>query len=38
VTVGLSGMPPNQALLGQAFLKHFDMEIRRDDMVLRQRR
>jgi aspartyl protease family protein len=37
VTVGLSGMPPEQALLGQAFLKHFDVEIRRDEMVLRQR-
>lgn len=37
VTVGLSGMPPDQTLLGQAFLKHFDVEIRRDDMVLRQR-
>jgi len=38
VTVGLSGLQPDQALLGQAFLKHFDVEIRRDDMVLRQRR
>ena len=38
VTVGLTGMPPEQALLGQAFLKHFDVEIRRDEMVLRQRR
>ena len=37
VTVGLTGMPPEQALLGQAFLKHFDVEIRRDEMVLRQR-
>ena len=37
VTVGLKGMPPQQALLGQAFLKHFDVEIRRDQMVLRQR-
>ncbi len=37
VTVGLKGMPPQQALLGQAFLKHFDVEIRRDEMVLRQR-
>jgi aspartyl protease family protein len=37
VTVGLSGMQPSQALLGQAFLKHFDVEIRRDEMVLRQR-
>jgi aspartyl protease family protein len=37
VTVGLSGLKPDQALLGQAFLKHFDVEIRRDDMVLRQR-
>ena len=38
VTVGLSGLRPEQALLGQAFLKHFDVEIRRDEMVLRQRR
>ena len=37
VTVGMTGMPPDQALLGQAFLKHFDLEIRRDEMVLRQR-
>jgi aspartyl protease family protein len=37
VTVGLSGLQPTQALLGQAFLKHFDVEIRRDEMVLRQR-
>ena len=37
VTVGLQGMPPEQALLGQAFLKHFDVEIRRDEMVLRPR-
>lgn len=38
VTVGLSGHLPEQALLGQNFLKHFDVEIRRDEMVLRQRR
>jgi aspartyl protease family protein len=37
VTVGLLGMPADQALLGQAFLKHFDVEIRRDEMVLRPR-
>lgn len=37
VTIGLAGMPPDQALLGQAFLKHFDVEIRRDEMLLRQR-
>lgn len=37
VTVGLSGLRPEQALLGQDFLKHFDVEIRRDEMVLRQR-
>ena len=37
VTVGLSGLEPEQALLGQNFLKHFDVEIRRDEMVLRQR-
>jgi aspartyl protease family protein len=35
--VGLAGLPHNQALLGQAFLKHFDIEIRRDEMVLRSR-
>jgi len=38
VTIGLTGMSPEQALLGQAFLKHFDVEIRRDEMVLLQRR
>jgi aspartyl protease family protein len=37
ITVGLQGMPPDQALLGQAFLKHFDIEIRRNEMVLRPR-
>ena len=37
VTVGLLGMSPDQALLGQAFLKHFDVEIRRDEMVMRPR-
>jgi aspartyl protease family protein len=37
VIVGLVGLPPDQALLGQAFLKHFDIEIRRDEMVLRSR-
>lgn len=37
VTVGLSGLRPEQALLGQTFLKHFDVEIRRDEMVMRQR-
>jgi aspartyl protease family protein len=37
VTVGLVGLPPEQALLGQAFLKHFDIEIKRDEMVLRPR-
>ena len=38
VTVGLSGLRPDEALLGQAFLKHFDVEIRRDEMFIRQRR
>jgi aspartyl protease family protein len=38
VSVGLSGLRPEQALLGQNFLKHFDVEIRRDEMILRQRR
>ncbi len=37
VSVGLSGLRPEQALLGQDFLKHFEVEIRRDEMVLRQR-
>jgi aspartyl protease family protein len=37
VSVGLVGMPPEQALLGQSFLKHFDVEIGRDAMVLRPR-
>jgi aspartyl protease family protein len=37
VSVGLSGLPADQALLGQSFLKHFDVEIGRDTMVLRQR-
>jgi aspartyl protease family protein len=38
VTVGVSGLSPEQAPLGQTFLKHFDVEINRDEMVLRQRR
>ena len=37
VTVGLAGLPADQALLGQSFLKHFDVEIGRDAMVLRSR-
>ena len=37
VSVGLSGMAPDQALLGQSFLKQFDVEIRGDTMVLRRR-
>ncbi len=37
VTVGLNGLRPEQALLGQNFLKHFDVDIRRDEMILRQR-
>ena len=37
VTVGVVGMPSDQALLGQSFLKHFDVEIGRDAMVLRPR-
>jgi aspartyl protease family protein len=37
VSVGLSGLEPRQALLGQSFLKHFDVEIGRDRMVLRSR-
>jgi aspartyl protease family protein len=37
VIVGLVGLPPDQALLGQAFLKHFDIEINSKEMVLRPR-
>ncbi len=37
VSVGLSGMAPHQALLGQSFLKQFDVEIKGDTMVLRRR-
>jgi aspartyl protease family protein len=37
ISVGLSGLPTDQALLGQSFLKHFDVEIGRDTMVLRRR-
>jgi len=37
VSVGLIGLQPQQALLGQNFLKNFDVEIRRDEMILRQR-
>jgi aspartyl protease family protein len=37
ISVGLSGLPIDQALLGQSFLKHFDVEIGRDTMVLRRR-
>jgi aspartyl protease family protein len=37
VGVGLSGLSDNDALLGQNFLRHFDVEINRDRMVLRPR-
>ncbi|MEI7785575.1 MAG: retropepsin-like aspartic protease [Betaproteobacteria bacterium] len=37
VSVGLSGLPAGQALLGQSFLKQFDVEINREAMVLRRR-
>ena len=37
VTIGLNGLRPDQALLGQGFLKHFDVEIRRNEMVLKPR-
>jgi aspartyl protease family protein len=37
VSVGLSGMASDQALLGQSFLKQFDVEIKGDTMVLRRR-
>ena len=37
VISGLVGMGPQQALLGQSFLKHFDIELRQREMVLRPR-
>jgi aspartyl protease family protein len=37
VAVGLVGVKTNEALLGQGFLKNFDVEMRRDEMVLRPR-
>jgi len=30
-------MGPQQALLGQSFLRHFDIELRQREMVLRPR-
>lgn len=37
VGVGLSGLNDDEALLGQNFLRHFDVEMGRDRMVLRAR-
>lgn len=37
VISGLVGMGPQQALLGQSFLRHFDIELRQREMVLRPR-
>jgi aspartyl protease family protein len=35
--VGLNGLQPELTLLGPNFLKHFDVETRRDEMILRLR-
>jgi aspartyl protease family protein len=37
VVTGLVGLPANQALLGQSFLRQFDVQLRQHDMVLRPR-
>ena len=37
VVTGLTGLPEHQALLGQSFLRHFDVELRANDMLLRPR-
>jgi aspartyl protease family protein len=37
VVTGLSGLPPQQALLGQSFLRHFDVQLREKDMLMRPR-
>ncbi|MGQ0709510.1 MAG: retropepsin-like aspartic protease family protein [Rhodoferax sp.] len=37
VGVGLSGMGPNEGLLGQSFLQHFDVSWSGQEMVLRPR-
>lgn len=37
VISGLVGLEPQQALLGQSFLRHFDVELRQREMVLRPR-
>lgn len=37
VVTGLTGLPAGQALLGQSFLRQFDIELREKDMLLRPR-
>ena len=37
VVTGMTGLPAGQALLGQSFLRHFDIELRENDMLLRPR-
>lgn len=37
VVTGLTGLPEPQALLGQSFLRHFDVQLRENDMLLRPR-
>jgi len=37
VVSGLAGLPTQQALLGQSFLRQMDVQLRADDMVLRPR-
>lgn len=37
VVAGLVGLPAQQALLGQSFLRQFDVQLRQHDMVLRPR-
>jgi len=37
VVSGLTGLPADQALLGQSFLRQFDVKLRENDMVLMSR-
>ena len=37
VVTGLTGLPREQALLGQSFLRQFDVQLRQNDMVLSPR-
>lgn len=37
VVAGLTGLPEKQALLGQSFLRHFDVRMNENDMRLRPR-